>query len=254
MSAPTLSTRLAYRMHLAAASAAYREPIVNNPPHPKLFFTDIISREIAEKIRKGFDGEADVEIANVRSLADPRYKVPQNIMSEEEYWSTVPHKRLGVTRRYAEQAFSEIASKIEPVLGYRVRVLNTRFFCLRAGGAGGHYINRHTDGFPPGVYKVLLYLTGANSRSGTTRIYFDGPSNAPTQVDLEAGGFCLFDSNNLLHEAVPPTDLTGGRVTLEYTIAPSFTSDCNIPEPGFYAFYPYFPLEYFQIILNELKA
>ena len=192
-------------------------------------------------------------IEGVRENADPRYKVPNSLMTRDEYLKSVPHKKIEISRALVSAAFKAIAVEIEPILGYHVKIINTRFFSLLGGFEGGAYTSKHQDNFPPGLYKVLVYLSGASASIGTTRIHFGTEKNGYVDLELGSGGYCLFDSNNISHEAVPPTDPHARRITLELTIGPSLKTDLMIPNPGFYALYPHFPLDYLDVIIDELE-
>ena len=123
-------------------------------------------------------------------------------------------------------------------------------------GENKKYTAKHNDGFPPGVYKVLLYLSGASEEIGTTEIFFDKTENAENsslKLSLPPGSFCLFDSNNMWHRAMMPTNKNARRVTLEYTIGPALKRGADVPNPGFYAFYPHFPLDMFDLVRNEFE-
>jgi hypothetical protein len=174
-------------------------------------------------------------------------------MTSDEYLQSVPHKKIDISRALVSSAFKAIAAEIEPILGYHVKIINIRFFSLLGGFVGGKYTSKHQDHFPPGLYKVLVYLSGASASSGTTRIFFSTEKNGYVDLELGSGGYCLFDSNNILHEAIPPTDVNARRITLEFTIGPSFRTDLTIPSPGFYALYPHFPLDYLDVIMDEFE-
>lgn len=252
----SFSTRLAYRLHLLKCSQSYGRVNTDLIPHPNLFFIGKVSETISAPLTLLYELEKLLDFNNLREKADPRYVVPSKMMTEAEFQGTVPHKCIELSKNFVFKAFCEIAEAIEPLLGYHIEIINTRFFALLGSGEDKKYTAKHNDGFPPGVYKVLLYLNGASEELGTTEIFFDkaeNPENNSVKLSLPPGSFCLFDSNNLWHRAMMPTNKTARRVTLEYTIGPALKRGTDVPNPGFYAFYPQFPLDTFDLIRNEFE-
>jgi hypothetical protein len=74
----------------------------------------------------------------------------------------------------------------------------------------------HHDGCPPGIFRLLIYLTDVDSGSGPFRYYRSDQSIC--EVTGSSGTAILFDANKLLHAAKPPR--TGHRDSLDFCVGP----------------------------------
>jgi hypothetical protein len=246
-----LSSRFLHRLHLAYCSEAYGSRLSSEVPHPQLIYVGTLSPETRHSFHTAWDTERLITTHNIRDKADKRFKVPTNVISESDLQENIPHKTIESARQLIANIFDEIADQVEPILGYCIEIINIRFFKLirSPGSESSAYNSLHTDGFPPGIYKILIYIDGANLFLGTTQIFFGTTIDSPsTTVSCNPCQFILFDSNNLFHRAIPPQLQGDGRLTIELTIGPALRRSNQFMDPGFYAFYPLVPL-----MLHELK-
>lgn len=87
----------------------------------------------------------------------------------------------------------------------------------------------HHDGCPPGIYRMLIYLSDVDTNSGPFR--YQLINNSIEEVHGCAGTTILFDANKLLHAAKPPWK--NERTALDICIGPRHQqSDRFVIAPG----------------------
>ena len=95
----------------------------------------------------------------------------------------------------------------------------------------------HSDGFPPGIYKLLFYLDPADKNKGSTEIRL--PDGSSKVVEGPAGTWLLFNSTDLNHRGLPAT--SDERVIINATVAPAFKENRCPIFAGLNANFPWFP-------------
>ena len=204
-------------------------------PHYDMIATFLASKHTTDILIKKFH---ELEFQPFSDQYDPSYKAPSIPNSKAVYADSVKHKIIDEEAKlHLKTFFQEVQPEIENKLGYCVQLVNVRFFEIAYDKNFEHPF--HTDNFPVGIYKVLAYLNGASEANGSTEIHKkDGTKNI---LKLEPGSVCLFDSNNMTHRVVPPRDPEKTRISVEFTVAPSFFSQSEIKQPGLIATYPNVP-------------
>ncbi len=97
--------------------------------------------------------------------------------------------------------FTQSSHRIVNIRGWETNSTSTSF-----GASDWHY-----DGFPDGHLKIMIYLEGLNSSSGTIEIKDIGPLEGPP-------GTCLiFQNSGVLHRAVRPAS-GSSRPVIELTL------------------------------------
>jgi hypothetical protein len=130
---------------------------------------------------------------------------------------------------------------VEPVgacLGTPFRIVNARCWKTLAGAPREETNGWHTDElFPPEVLKVMIYLTPAGPRTGTTELALEDGSRVVAEGP--AGTYMLFKNFERTHRGVPPH--VGVRTVLELTVAPWAENDPRPFKAGLNAEFPLVP-------------
>jgi hypothetical protein len=95
----------------------------------------------------------------------------------------------------------------------------------------------HTDGMPLVARKVMVYLTGASKRTGTTELNL--PDGSTTVIEGPPGTWLFFKNSELMHRGVAP--VTGSRTLLELTIGPALSQGYDATFGGTNGMYPVNP-------------
>ena len=95
----------------------------------------------------------------------------------------------------------------------------------------------HSDHFPAGLHKILIYLTPPSLETGTTEVRLR--TGAVKTVEGPPGTYLLFNPTELSHRGIPP--VRGERVSIDLTVVPSFFSGLDPVYPGQNGAYPEFP-------------
>ena len=234
--------RSAWKIYTSLCMSTYKKRLIaGDIPHPNLFVELQADIALCRQIIDIYDAAPYQEFStNFERL----YKAPSKPNSEEYYEKFSRHKVIdGKLSELIQGIFIKLQSQIENVLGYHTALANVRLFDLNRGAPN----TVHTDNFPCGLYKILVYLSGASNSTGTTAIQVKKEIKA---ISGKIGHGILFDSNNLYHSSIAPTKEVS-RKTIEFTIMPSLFSAAKIPQPGLIATYPLYPPGYMQ---NEFQA
>lgn len=157
--------------------------------------------------------------------------------SEEGYSKNFRFFDLRSESNCIQKVFNNLAPEITACLGHGFRIANLNCWSMTPDAAGFASNAWHTDGFPSGMYKLLIYLTPPSKEGGTSEIKFsDGTS---TLVEGPAGTWLLFNSTNLIHRGLPA--LSGERVVINATIIPAFNNHTRPFFAGQAACFPWFP-------------
>ena len=95
----------------------------------------------------------------------------------------------------------------------------------------------HSDHFPAGLHKILIYLTSPSLETGTTEVKLR--SGAIKRVEGPPGTYLLFNPTELTHRGIPP--VRDERISIDLTVVPSFFSGLDPVYPGQNGSYPEFP-------------
>ena len=157
--------------------------------------------------------------------------------SEEGYSKNFRFFDLRSESNCIQKVFNNLAPEITACLGHNFRIANLNCWGMTPAAAEFASNAWHTDGLPPGMYKLLIYLTPPSKEGGTSEIKFsDGTS---TLVEGPAGSWLLFNSTNLLHRGLPA--LSGERIIINATIIPAFKNQTRPFFAGQAAVFPWFP-------------
>ena len=85
----------------------------------------------------------------------------------------------------------------------------------------------HTDGFPAGHYKVMLYPYGVGPRTGNIEI------SGSRLEETENGLALAFDNSSVMHRAIAPTEPDGKRLVLELTVLRTVVPGSQVVESNF---------------------
>jgi len=139
------------------------------------------------------------------------------------------------------QALVEMTPVMNEFFGYPIKVVNVRGWLTPQSVKQRGPNEWHRDGFPSGLLKTLLYLTPPGEVTGTTEIRL--PDGREILAEGDAGAFCCFDSNALMHRGVAPRpEALEGRLVIEVTSMPFFFNVTEPVFPGNNANWPLTPL------------
>jgi hypothetical protein len=137
--------------------------------------------------------------------------------------------------RILTEAFTRLAPEIERIMGHYWTAGAARLFSAKPRVEG----NFHSDQFPLGIKKLMIYPSGADLEKGSTEfILADG------KKDFIKGGkgvWVIFENTLRMHRALAPQKT--GRPTVELTIIPSFKTDTEIRHHGIHVGYPWLPAD-----------
>jgi len=157
--------------------------------------------------------------------------------SEEGYSENFRFFDLRSESKRIQKVYNHLAQEITACLGHGFRIANMNCWGMTPESAGFGANAWHTDGFPPGMYKLLIYLTPPSKEEGTSEIKFsDGTS---TMVEGPAGTWLLFNATTLIHRGLP--SLSGERIIINSTIIPAFKNHTRPFFAGQAACFPWFP-------------
>jgi hypothetical protein len=137
---------------------------------------------------------------------------------------------------HLQKILSSIAREITSCFGHPFRIAN--LVCHEISPTSADFGSNvwHTDGFPPGIYKVLIYLNPAHKNSGSTEIKF--PDGSSKIIEGPSGTWFLFNPN-LFHRGLPAPNV--GRVIIMVTLVPSLKENLHPIFAGVSANFPFFP-------------
>jgi SAM-dependent methyltransferase len=146
--------------------------------------------------------------------------------------------RLGPAQLSAMmQVLDDLRRPVAAALGSPWRVLNVRALQTLPEAEAMGPNAWHGDGFPPAILKIMVYLTPAGARTGTTE--FERAGGGRLLIEGPEGTWALFRNSVLIHRGLPPQE--GRRVVIEITLAPSLTFDLRPIVAGLNATYPEYP-------------
>lgn len=162
----------------------------------------------------------------------------------EHPWSTPEDRDQRTSHREASSSALEVlsetlatlSSRIEAALGHYWSAGAARFYAQRAGHDGGV----HTDGWPLGVRKLMIYPSGAGLDKGSTVFFLD---SGPTMITGGKGVWTVFENSLVKHFAKSPPEGAPPRPTIEVTILPAFRTDPRIKGHGIHVGFPWLPPE-----------
>ena len=139
--------------------------------------------------------------------------------------------------KHIEKIFESVASEIKACFGYPFRIVNVNGWGTKPSAVGLGANAWHSDGFPPGIYKLLFYLGPADKNKGSTEIRL--PDGSSKVVEGPAGTWLLFNSTAITHRGLPA--ISDERVIINATIVPAFKESCCPIFAGLNANFPFFP-------------
>jgi hypothetical protein len=135
------------------------------------------------------------------------------------------------------QVLCDIIPLIRKCLGYGVRVVNVRCWGLLPNSPIFASNTWHSDFFPEGLYKVLIYISPPGSATGTTELKLDG--GEVFSLNGPPGSWVFFDSTKITHRGIAPE--AEERIVMEITTAPTFTENARPNFLGNNSAYPLYP-------------
>ncbi len=180
-------------------------------------------------------------LSTIQSRCEEMVRQGQARISSEENWFLQFPESLTRVPEITQLICLEIVSAVEACFGCHFKIYSSEIYRIiptpdspRLSGLW------HTDNYPPGIYKIMVYLTECSNASGalglhpkesTRRLlrrgFFDRFQVEPFRKELETGGTriegpagtVLFWNSNLIHRANPP--LTGHRDVVAFKLLPS---------------------------------
>jgi len=144
---------------------------------------------------------------------------------------------LSSQREVLYQVLLNIVPQIRKCLGYGVRIVNVRCFGMLPNSPELNANLWHSDTFPKGVQKLIIYITPAGPLTGTTELRLN--NGGIFSVEGPPGSWVFFNSTNIVHRGKPSK--TEERITLEITTVPTFKENASLVFPGDNAAYPLYP-------------
>jgi hypothetical protein len=139
----------------------------------------------------------------------------------------------------AEPLIEELRAPLEACLRAPFRVVNVRCWTTHTKAIATQTNDWHNDeGFPADVLKVMVYLSPASARTGTTAVAV-GKDCRRIIAEGPPGTFLIFKNYALTHRGVMPTE--GERLIMEVTTVPSLRSSTKPVFAGFNAEFPKVP-------------
>ncbi len=141
------------------------------------------------------------------------------------------------TSRVVADILEEIKEPVAACMGSRWKVINVRGWKtlpIEYGQAGHTW---HTDGFPEGAYKIMIYPKGADAVRGSTEVIL--PSGKPYCLEADGPVWMLFNSTRLTHRGLRAKN--SERMLVEVTIMPSADYDLELRNAGYNGTYPALP-------------
>ena len=132
---------------------------------------------------------------------------------------------------------NNLIPQIRKCLGYRVRVVKVRCYGILPNGPEFATNTWHSDHFPDGIHKALIFITPPGPLTGTTELRLD--NGEIFTVEGPSGSWLFFNASRLFHRGVPSSKRE--RITLEVTFVPAFKQNANPVFPGDDAHYPVYP-------------
>jgi hypothetical protein len=126
--------------------------------------------------------------------------------------------------------------QIKACLGHDMRIVNVRCWGLLPNSPSYGPNAWHSDCFPDGIHKLLVYLTPPGPLTGTTELQLNGEI---VSMDGPPGSWVFFNPSKILHRGLSPQ--TGERIILEVTIVPAFKQSSRPVFAGNNAPYPIYP-------------
>jgi len=136
-----------------------------------------------------------------------------------------------------KNVLSNIAPTIRSCLGHPFRIANMNCWGMMPSSDGFGSNAWHNDGFPPGMYKLLIYLNPPGRETGTSEVRL--PDGSSTIIEGPAGTWVLFNSTTLLHRGLPASSVE--RTIINVTIVPAFKESVYPVIAGVRANFPWFP-------------
>ena len=159
-----------------------------------------------------------------------------------------PHREVsGALMDVLNEILELLAPEIETVLGHRWSAGAARAYSQNSGEDGGI----HTDGWPLGVRKLMIYPSGASLEQGSTAFFLPA---GPTIVAGGKGVWTIFENSLLRHMAKAPPDGKPSRPTLEITILPASRTDPRIKGHGIHVGYPWLPPDIEELQGEDMPA
>lgn len=155
-----------------------------------------------------------------------------NMLNEQHDYFMLEDTQLNAV----EKLLKNIEPHITESVGMPWRVINVRYSSTRPHNPTSGPNTHHTDGLPPSVYKIMVYINGVGKNSGTTELTVNGK---PFQIEGPPGTWLLFKNSEVIHRGIPPKQ--GKRPCIEITIAKSSCLDTKPFVAGLNARFPILP-------------
>ncbi len=159
----------------------------------------------------------------------------------EEDWFLQFNESMARVPEIAQLINPKVAAVAEACFGSHFKIYTSELYRIVPTSAPPNLSGLwHTDNYPPGIYKIMVYLTecdrtsgalGLHSKESTRRLlrkgFFDRFRAEPFRKELEndgtriegPAGTVLFWDSNLIHRANPP--LSGRRDVAAFKLLPS---------------------------------
>ncbi len=147
-----------------------------------------------------------------------------------ENWNT-PQYRDIIT---AHREMSPTMESALNALGHYWSAGAARFYSHNPGHNGAV----HTDGWPLGVRKLMIYPSGAGDAQGSTALLL---KDNPTIIAGGKGVWTLFENSLVPHLARAPKPGQPPRPTIEVAVLPAFRTNPRISGHGIHVGFPWLP-------------
>ena len=127
---------------------------------------------------------------------------------------------------------AQLRTSVAELLGTPWRICNVRVWTTPPATPHELMYKKHTDGYPTGLFKLMIYFTPMNRAHGGLMMnekLLEGPG----------GSWILFYNSILMHAGVP--GLTELRASAEITLARAREFDLALHQPGLNSHYPLAP-------------
>lgn len=160
------------------------------------------------------------------------YKVAETLNAGHRYYHPPPESMAPL-----REIFEALEGPVREALGSPWKVINTRIVETLPSAEVMGPNTWHGDGFPPEILKVMIYLSGAGRRLGTTELQL--PEDRSMIVEGPPGTWLLFRNSVVIHRGLPPEDQP--RLAIEVTLVPARRRGIAPLFAGLNAIYPEYP-------------
>lgn len=226
----------------------------NDKPHPDWQGQGYVQDVLEEGLTRQLTQALEQSPATVFRAADADSRYVSNVKlaaTEEQKLNSHFWVQLNADSYQAiHKVLQSLAKPVQDVIGVPWRVVNVRVWrtppTALAWGPG----DWHTDGFPPAVLKLMIYLRGASAELGSTELELaDGRTQV---VSGPPGTWLIFKNSELRHRGLAPR--TDERLLAEVTLTPWWVTDVRPVIAGLNAQYPVVPWQSLHQLRQQVRA